>query len=597
MTTHNIRIALDGVVRLLSQNLYGEPDAFVREMVQNAHDSIVKRRAVDGRGGRVDILPDKGARTVTIADDGVGLSQDEIHEHLSTIGRSGTDELRQKLRAGDPEHAASLIGQFGIGLLSAFLVAERVTITTRRAGEARAWRWRFDGGTAYDLEVAEARDIGTTVVLFLKASMTEFLDVERLERLVRRYADFLPIDIRVGPTGTPSNAGTAPWEESNASDEQVRRFLVRRFPNEHTLTHVVVDGEAGGQPVRGVLAVTDREIGIGEGRLDLYVRRMYVSGHQPGLRPPWAAFVQGVIACDALVPTASRDRVLRDDALDQVSRVVGDSILDHLRSLAKRDHQTLAGILRWHAHGLFALCLEHRDLLRDLADLMPVKSTVGTKTIDELVRANPDGRRLRYFRHRPSAERVLPLAEARGLVVLDLVESHAEHFVLEYARQWPGRLAPIRIDEAGAGGLIESVTAAEALRLRPVTVASEALVTGARVEIASFEPETIPALWLETQKGRGRRELADAVEELGTPAFLGGALANLGTATSDCATLYLNASSSLLAALARRNRLTEEPDRTVLKVIVDRARASEKNELAELVDLCRALEWALEARR
>lgn len=596
MTSHAIRIALDGVVKLLSQNLYGEPDAFLREMIQNAHDSITKRRGIDDGGGRIDIAPDRARATIAIHDDGIGLSEEEIHAHVSTIGRSGTGELRETLRAGDPARAASLIGQFGIGLLSAFLVADRVTIVTRRLGEDAAWRWEFDGGTQYELAPTERAAVGTTVTLHLKPSMHEFMSVERLEGLVRRYADFLPVEIRVAGAASPTNAMAAPWDHEAASDDTLRRFFARRFPKERALTHVALRGEVLGEPLRGVLAITDRTIELGQGRIDLYVRRMFVSGHQPGLRPPWATFVQGVVACDALAPTASRDRVVHDAALAEVSRLIGQAIFEHLRAIAARDPATLAGALRWHSHAILALCAEHEELFRDLADLMPLKSTLGARTIAELVRENPDGPRLAYYCHGPSAQQVLPLCSARGMPVLDLAEPYAERFVLAYASAWPERLQPFRIDEAGAGGLLARVPAAEAMRLRPVLRAAEALARRERVELAAFDPPGVAAVRLETRRGRGARELRAAVEHLGTPSFLSAALADVGGAGADSAILYLNAASPLLVALARRNRLAKEPDRTVLGVLLDRARDADvdaEERARAFEDLSRALEWAL----
>lgn len=156
MAQHDIKFEIEGLITLLAQNLYADPDVFLREMIQNAHDSILKRAALSKAAGgfrvadgRIEIVP-LAPRSLRITDNGAGLRDQEIHEFLSTVGRSGTRELKEKLRTSDRATAVDLIGQFGIGLLSAFVVAERVEILTRAEGEP-AFLWTSSGGKHYDL--------------------------------------------------------------------------------------------------------------------------------------------------------------------------------------------------------------------------------------------------------------------------------------------------------------------------------------------------------------------------------------------------------------------------------------------------------------
>jgi molecular chaperone HtpG len=228
---HEIRFEIEGLISLLAQNLYADPDVFLREMVQNAHDSIIKRRelaVVVARGETPAQLPrpeirievDRAARTLSIVDDGAGLTEREMHEHLSTIGASGTRELKRTLADRDRTRTVDLIGQFGIGLLSAYIVAARVEITTRSAVEP-ALRWSSDGGKRYHVEPAERADVGTTVVLHLRTEHGRYLELDRLRGIVRRYADFIGIPVLVDGVG--GLAADAPWHKAYAGDADRRR--------------------------------------------------------------------------------------------------------------------------------------------------------------------------------------------------------------------------------------------------------------------------------------------------------------------------------------------------------------------------------------
>lgn len=225
MSQHTIQIELEGLIKLLAQNLDADPDVFLREMILNAHDSISKRRALaKERGerqvpdGEIRVTVDRGERALTIADNGSGLTEKELHEYLSKIGRSGTRELRDELREGRREGAVALIGQFDIGLLSAFIVADRVEVVTRSPVE-RALRWRSGGGKKYTVDPAERDEIGTSTILYLRPEHARYLDAERLRTIIRTYADFIGVPIYLGDEAEPANAVSAPWHRRHEGDE------------------------------------------------------------------------------------------------------------------------------------------------------------------------------------------------------------------------------------------------------------------------------------------------------------------------------------------------------------------------------------------
>jgi HSP90 family molecular chaperone len=208
------QIQLEGLIQLLAQNLYAEPEVFLREMIQNAHDSIKRRgelarerREQEPPPARIQVVIDPAAAEIHIHANGSGLTEEEIDGYLSTIGRSGTDELRQRLTEADRGRTVELIGQFGIGLLSAFIVADRVTVVTKAAGH-EALRWESCGGSNYTVRPGHREQVGTTVTLHVTPDHSRYLDRERLESIIRTYADFIGMPVYVNGDAEPVNA---PW--------------------------------------------------------------------------------------------------------------------------------------------------------------------------------------------------------------------------------------------------------------------------------------------------------------------------------------------------------------------------------------------------
>ena len=209
-----------GLVTLLAKNLYPEPDVFVRELIQNAHDSIQLRRArtpecpAEG-SGKISITVEPADRCIRFSDDGLGMNRYVIEEFLSTIGSSGTGAMTAELRRSAQCDVAT-IGQFGIGLLSALVVAERVDVYTRHLETGEAWHWVNSGDDEYTLDpTSEMPHTGTQVIVTVKPEYHEFLQEQTIEASIRKYADLLPVPILLNGRG-PVNAVRPPWEAAAA---------------------------------------------------------------------------------------------------------------------------------------------------------------------------------------------------------------------------------------------------------------------------------------------------------------------------------------------------------------------------------------------
>ncbi|MBV8615294.1 MAG: ATP-binding protein, partial [Acetobacteraceae bacterium] len=194
---------------LVVHSLYSDREIFLRELVANAADALDRRRfeALTEPGlapppdAKIRIVPDKGARTLLIADDGIGMTRQELIENLGTIARSGTKAFGERLAQAKPEDRPSLIGQFGVGFYSAFMVAERVEVTSRKAGTEQAFTWASDGGGGFTVAPAHRERPGTDVVLHVRPDADEYLDPTRLEAVVRRWADHVTVPISIARDG------------------------------------------------------------------------------------------------------------------------------------------------------------------------------------------------------------------------------------------------------------------------------------------------------------------------------------------------------------------------------------------------------------
>jgi len=353
MTQHEIKINLPGLLRMLGENIYAEPDVAIREMIQNAHDTSIIRCTKDKSftDPQIRITFDRAARTLTISDTGAGMTEQELHDNLATIGESFTRVQREQLRGQDAQQAAMLIGQFGIGMLSAFSVARRVEFFTRSYHKgAKGCKWTCEGDIHYTVEPCPRKQPGTEVVLHLLDSKLELLDESRLRRAIKKYADFLSIPILLN--GQQVNALMPPWEAEEGKADLVEYIRQRwdLFPL-GIIPFNTAQAAADGRPlpnVSGLLFVPmiPYEVTRDFGEVDVYISRMFIKANDKDLLPHWARFVKGVINTSDLTPTLSRGEIIADAAYERVRQLLGAIILGYLESLQQEDPERLQ-LLVW----------------------------------------------------------------------------------------------------------------------------------------------------------------------------------------------------------------------------------------------------------
>jgi len=344
---------------IVAHSLYSQKEIFLRELISNASDACDRLRYLaltepkllgEDAAFRVTLRPDTERHTLEVADNGIGMSRDELIDNLGTIARSGTAQFLQQL-SGDERKDRTLIGQFGVGFYSAFMVAEEVEVVTRKAGEDAAWRWVSDGKGEYTIEPAERAARGTTILLRLREDAREFTEAERLRDVVKRYSDHIALPIVLLSEGKEEllNAASALWmrPRSEISADQYREFYhhVGHAGDEPSLTlHWKAEGTI---EYAGLLFVPstkpfDLFDPLRKHRVKLYVRRVFITDDCQELLPSWLRFVRGVIDSEDLPLNVSREMLQSNPMLRRIRGQVVKRVLTELQKKAKESPEDYA---------------------------------------------------------------------------------------------------------------------------------------------------------------------------------------------------------------------------------------------------------------
>jgi molecular chaperone HtpG len=345
------RAEVSRLLHIVTHALYSEKEIFLRELISNASDACDRLRyaavtAPDLLGGEgafaIGVTPDPEARTLTVHDNGIGMTRAELIENLGTIAKSGTEAFFAGL-TGDAKKDLSLIGQFGVGFYSAFMVAEKVVVISRRAGEADSWSWTSDGG-GFTVAPADRAARGTTVTLHLRADAGEFLDPARLKRIVKAYSDHIAFPIRLGggAAGETVNAASALWArpKSEITPEQYREFYrhVAHATDEPWATiHAQAEGKLDyalllfvpGRPPFDLFDPSRKP------RVKLFVRRVFIAEAGEELVPPWLRFLRGIVDSADLPLNVSRELLQQSPVLARLRQTIVRRVLAELERKAE----------------------------------------------------------------------------------------------------------------------------------------------------------------------------------------------------------------------------------------------------------------------
>ena len=360
------------ILDLMIHSLYSNKEIFLRELISNASDAIDRLRLEllsqselpDADGPlQIRVSYDQAARTITVSDNGIGMSRQEVIEHIGTIAKSGTREFLAAL-TGDQRQDASLIGQFGVGFYSSFIVANRVTLTSRREGltAAEGVRWESDGRGAYTLEAVEQSSRGTTVVLHLRDGEDELLNGYRLRTIIKKYSDHISLPILMPPDGDteeeekPVNQASALWArpKSELTDQDYRDFyqhVTGDLADPLTWVHSKIEGTYEYTlllfvPSRAPFDLWIPQVGRG---VKLHIRRVFVLEDSGQLMPQYLRFVRGVIDSSDLPLNVSRELLQGSRVVDNIRSNATKKVLRLLADTAEKEPEKYAAF--WKEFG------------------------------------------------------------------------------------------------------------------------------------------------------------------------------------------------------------------------------------------------------
>ncbi|WP_428539267.1 molecular chaperone HtpG [Rhodopila sp.] len=439
---------------LVVHSLYSEREIFLRELVANAADAVDRRRfealtdpnLAPPPDAKIRVVPDKQGSTLLISDDGIGMTRQEMIDNLGTIARSGTRAFAQNLAATEPEDRPNLIGQFGVGFYSAFMVADRVEVTSRKAGSEDAFTWASEGAGQFTLTPASREQPGTDIVLHLKSDASEYLEPVRLETVIRKWADHITLPITVAQDGKdqPANEGTALWrkaksETTEQSYKEFYRHLGHFFDDPWATLHWRAEGTLeyfcllfipGAKPFDPV--DNDRDAHV-----RLHVRRMFITD-KAELLPHWLRFVSGVVDTEDLPLNVSREMLQTTPVLARIRKALIGRVVAELKTRTKdaddynKFWENFGPILK---EGVWEDA-EHRP---EIAPLLRFKSSTqdGWTSLPDYISRMQDGQDTIYYLSGEHADALktspqLEGVRAKGIEVLLMADS-IDSF-------WPERL-------------------------------------------------------------------------------------------------------------------------------------------------------------
>lgn len=589
-----------GLIHLLADGLYSTSDIFLRELVQNGHDGIIRRQSEGERGyqGAISITYSTAERSISIEDNGIGMDMKDIEEFLSVIGSTGTGTKRAELES---KFSDELIGQFGIGLLSAFLVANRVRVHTRKLGSDEAFEWINTGSTDCQVRKIEKETVGSIVTVYLRNDFTYLLERKKLEEIVIRYCDFIAVPITINGTG-PVNAIFAPWDKPYNDEEQRRdqysSFVNRRFSDATLDTFSVkIEKDVGKNTFRanGVLYISDRRIaGINTvGSLDIFVRKMLVKEGDTTLLPTWAKFIRGVIDSPDLKPTAGRDNVNQDSlAFRVIQEELGRIIVERLAYLAKNLPEKFAYINHWHHDTLKGMAMANNSFFDMVGELLLFETNQGQMSLAEYMPKNPfrdDGKApIYFFSHYDSAAQYYRMADEKGICVINAGRRFDEELLNKYGKRH-SNVELEKLDVLDKGLFFEELAPEWRRQFQDLEQyfsfrMNNVLMITATVSTKRFQPDIVPVVIVESKDSEDERELQELLNNPLIQMNFRGAFRGLQSRRrARPIQLTLNSNNELIKALAQNAAdIREEDMAEILTMLYNNAllyshRLDEKN--------------------
>ena len=463
---HGFQAEVSRLLHMMVHSVYSEREIFLRELISNASDACDKLRyealtqpdLIKGDPEfKVTITLDNTAKTLTLSDNGIGMDHDDLISHLGTIARSGTSSFMDKM-SGDDSKDVNMIGQFGVGFYSVFMVSDNIQVISKKAGEDNSWLWKSDGIGEYTLSPAAKESRGTDIILHIKDDATEFLEESRIRSIIKTYSDHIamPITLTVTKDGEEIsekiNEGTALWvrSKSEITEEQYKEFY-------HHVGHAMDDPwmtlhyKAEGMIEYSVLMFVPSQPPMDlfdparKTRTKLYVKRVFITDDCEDLIPGYLRFMRGIVDSEDLPLNISREMLQNNPVMTKIRSAVTKKILSELDKKATKDPEAYAAF--WKSFGPVLKEGIYEDFSRrdQLLKLARFESTgeEGLHSLADYVSRMKDGQENIYYitGDNPTVAKRSPQLEgfkAKGIEVLFLTDA-VDDFWLQMVPEFDGK--------------------------------------------------------------------------------------------------------------------------------------------------------------
>lgn len=553
---HRFQIDLRGIIELLSGHLYSGPEVFVRELLQNGVDAIRERVNADPTwNGHITFELHTKTRSVphlVASDNGMGLTEEEVHQFLSTIGQSS----KRLGRGGQPQ---DYLGQFGIGILSCFVVSDDIVVISQSARPGHApveWKAKPDG-TYTVRSLASPMEPGTQVYLTAKPDAAGLFNFDELVRHARHYGRLLPYPITLvhGKAKKVINETLPPWQQEFAQEGQRRKVWLEFGKElfEETFDDVIPLESDVGQ-IHGAAYIIRHPVqpGAKQGHR-VYLKRMFLSDQVENLLPDWAIFVKAVVNSDDLRPTASRETLIEDKKLASARTKLGECLKQYLRRMAQEQPQQMQRLLDRHDLAMKSLALHDDEFFNLCIPWFQFETNLGRMSFEEFM---THSRQVRYVSDVDGYRQIAQIAASQRIPLINAGHT-LESDLLAKVEECRSDLEVERIDPAMFARELDDVSADEEDVVDALlSVARKVLKPlQCRVEIKRFQPDDIPVLYNLTTGGRFLRDLENT-QDRSNPLFaeLLGELKKGSSRNPVKAYLYFNYANPLIQKLAQQAR-------------------------------------------
>lgn len=492
------QVNLKGMIELLSEHIYSSPNVFVRELLQNGIDAITAKRSIDESfKGELNVYINSGDGVeVVFADNGIGLSEEEVHRFLSVIGQSSKrNDILEK----------DYIGKFGIGLLSCFVVSNEIIVETRSLMKPKGIRWRGKADGTYTIEEVEQEiEAGTKVILHPKKEWKLLFEEEELKKNILYFGSSLPTKINLVKDGVSETIveGLPVWLNPDSTKEELLDYGKKTF-NISFLDVFRMISETG--EIEGVGFIMPYKVQFtGSKEHKIYLKRMFLCEQAGTLFPEWASFVKCVINTNTLKPTASRESLMDNEELKAAKKELNNTFKEYLRTLSITNVHILEEIIRTHHLYIKALAAEDSELLKLFVDYIPFETNKGTMNFKSLKTYNEE---IFYTPSLDDFRQIRRIAGSQGKTVINAAYSFENDLIRKISIVFP-EINIIKITPQDIlSNLGENVTGDERFQNFEERANKVLKANYCKAQVKKFEPEDTPVIYVANDEALNNKNI------------------------------------------------------------------------------------------